>query len=320
MPQHRAARILVTGAGGFIGKVIVDRLRHAGHETRAGVRRRPPAQAGCLIADLDRPETLAAALRDVDLVVHAAYGDVVRMADQCGALLAAMTHAAACRLVLLSSVAVYGNLEGPIDEHATLPPPIDGYAAGKLACETMVGHWTEQAGNRAIILRPGIVYGKNSPFWIDRMVERIRLGGWGTFGAAGEGIAALIHVDDLAAMCLSAVQELEGESGQSISMLNAIGPETPSWNDYFSSLAAAIGAPPLQPIAAPALRWRQALAVPAKVWRKLGMPGMAAAASAPMPGEVALFMRKARYDMAAARQVLGFEPQVGLAEGLGRSL
>ena len=69
----------------------------------------------------------------------------------------------------------------------------------KAECEALYRAWAaENAERRVVALRPGIVYGADSPFWIRKMGERILAGGWGLFGPRGEGKAALIHNDDLA--------------------------------------------------------------------------------------------------------------------------
>src|SRR6266576_142080 len=73
MPNRRRAMILVTGATGLNGKELLRRLSARGIATRALVRN--PAKAGAIAAlpqveivqgDMARPETLTAALRDVD--------------------------------------------------------------------------------------------------------------------------------------------------------------------------------------------------------------------------------------------------------------
>lgn len=314
-------RVLVTGARGFIGAATVRHLEGAGFAVRAGMRA-PIAGDAAVLCDLDRPETLSAALAGIDCVVHTAYGDVERMGQQCEALLDAMRGAGVPALVHLSSIAVYGALEGEVDETVPLPPPIDAYAAAKIDCEAKVVAFTAKGGS-AIVLRPGIVYGRGSHYWIDKLCERIRLGAWGTYGPAGEGIAALIHVDDLAAMIGEAVSMLtKGSAPLSgpLAAFNAVGPETPGWNAYFTALAAAIGASPLPTIDSATLGRRQKMGLAAKLWRKAGLPGGAAAALVPQPAEMALFSRKARYAMGAAATRLSFRPTIGLAEGLRRSL
>ena len=170
------------------------------------------------------------------------------------------------------------------------------------------------------MLRPGIVYGAGSAFWVDKLAERIRAGAWGDFGEAGEGAAALIHVDDLAGMIAELAARLTSaarDAAPPFAALHAVGPETPSWNAYFAAMAAGLRQP--SPRLTPgALTRRRALRVPAKLWRRLGLPGGRALALAPTGGELALFARRAVYCGEKAK-ALGLAPRIGLEEGLRRT-
>ena len=321
MAQTCKHTILVTGAGGFIGSSVATALEQAGYAVRRGVRR--PGESGTL-CDLDRPDTVAEAVRGVDLVVHAAYGETTHMVQQCRALLTAMAAADVPRLIHLSSIAVYGDAAGLVGENTPLRA-VDAYGLGKIDCEAAVREWTlapDGSGRRALVLRPGIVYGRGSPLWIEKMADRIRLRAWGTFGAAGEGLAALVHVSDVAGMIVTGAGVLCAApctTHSAPTVLNVVGPETPSWNAYFTSLARAMGAPALPVLEGGGLKLRQGLSIGARVWRKLGLPGAAGLALTPLPGEIALFSRKADYRTPAAA-AFGYAPRITLDEGLPRSL
>lgn len=317
-------KVLVTGGRGFIGAAIVAALGRSGFSVVSGQRNNasPPAIA----CDLDNAAQVSAALSGVALVVHTAYGDVAAMPRQCANLLTAMAESGANSLVYFSSIAVYGARAGHIVESDESVGALDAYASGKLACERQVRAWAEDPAHpdrRAIVLRPGIVYGRGSRYWIDRLAQRIRAGVWGDFGAAGDGVAALIHIDDLADLVTRATRHLSEDERAALPCvvtLNAVGADTPSWNAYFGALASALGAPALPSLDAAALALRAPLALAAKVWRRLGLPGLEKQALIPVAGELALFARKANYDISAARGVLGFAPTVSMRDGLERSL
>ncbi len=317
-------KFLVTGGRGFVGAAVVAALDRAGLPTIAGVRK--PDAPSAIACDLDDATQIRAALSGVGLVVHTAYGDVGAMPRQCANLLEAMAAAGTNSLVYFSSIAVYGAREGKVVEGDGPVGALDAYASGKIACERQARAWAEDPAHpdrRAIILRPGIVYGRGSRYWIDRLAQRIRAGVWGDFGDAGNGVAALIHIDDLADLVTRAVRGLGGDERAllpRVVALNAIGPETPSWNAYFAALASALGAPALPALDAATLARRAPIALAAKVWRRLGLPGFESQALIPAAGELALFARKAHYDTSVARAILGFAPTVSMLEGIRRSL
>lgn len=317
-------KVLVTGGRGFIGAAVVTALSRSGFPAISGVRN--PASPPAVACDLNDTKQIRAALFDIGLVVHAAYGDVGAMPRQCGNLLEAMAGSGSNSLVYFSSIAVYGAREGRVVESDGPVGTLDAYASGKIACEQQVRAWAEDPAHpdrRAIILRPGIVYGRGSRYWIDRLAQRIRAGVWGDFGEAGEGVAALIHIDDLADLVSRAALRLSNIDRAALPRvvtLNAVGAETPTWNAYFDALAGALGAPALPSLSAAMLARRAPLALAAKVWRRLGLPGFERQALIPAAGELALFARKANYDTAAAQALLGFAPSVSMLDGIQRSL
>lgn len=315
--------VLVTGGAGFIGRATVDALANAGFSVRVGVRRSTSATMGATISvacDLDKPEQIMLAVRDMSAIVHCAYGDEAAMSRQCAALLAAMSSAGVNRLVYFSSIAVYGDALKPgIDDPIDADRLAGTYASAKARCEQLVREWVEGHGERcAIILRPGIVYGQGSPFWTDKLARRIRADIWGDFGPLADGIAPLVHVDDVAGAATAAIQRL-AKTAEPIQAVDLIGPETPTWNEYSRRVAMTIGAAPLRRVGSTQLAWWRLCAVPAKVFRRLGLRGAERAALAPTGGELQIMSRHAVYDREQAKVVLGNAPSIGLDEGLRRT-
>lgn len=311
--------VLITGAAGFIGRSVAKALRQEGHAIRAGTRR-ASAEIDAVACDLDRPEQIAAAVSGVSVVVHCAYGDETAMARQCAALLDAMAAAGVNRLVFFSSIAVYGDAPAPDPAQAPDESRLTGpYARGKAACERLVRQWVEgDAARAALILRPGIVYGAGSHFWVDKPARRIEAGLWGDFGSRAEGLAPLIHVDDVARAACLAVAWLESAQGR-VEAVDLIGPQTPTWNAYFRQLAKALGHAPLPSISPARLAWWRIAGTGAKAWRKAGLPGGSRLAFAPASGELRLFSRTVLFDMARTQAILGFSPSIGVEEGLART-
>lgn len=167
--QAPDGRILVTGAGGFIGRHLVTQLAARGARVRAMVRRPmdfPPDVESCLADARQDFSTLA---RGCDWVVHlAGLADASASAERAGdfadanvvatvrALEAA--RAADARFLLASSQRVYHSSARPLTEDAPREPS-DPYGLTKLQAE----EWTEFFAQRfelpATILRFFSVYG-----------------------------------------------------------------------------------------------------------------------------------------------------------------
>ena len=139
-PSSSRPRVLVTGAGGFIGSALLAPLAQD-FAVRAGIRRalpKPRAGVELVACDLDDRTQLKAALDGVDLVIHAAYGDEAAMPRQAENLLAAMAKAGIASLIAFSSVAVYGAREGRIVEADPPQGPLAPYALAKAAAKLSI--------------------------------------------------------------------------------------------------------------------------------------------------------------------------------------
>ena len=213
------ALLLVTGGAGFIGGAVVraalergdavrvlDSLRGDVHASDAA----PADGIETVVGDVTDPAAVSAALAGVDVVCHQAAKvglgldfadapDYVRSNDLGTAvLLAAMTAQRIGRLVLASSMVVYGegaytssrgpvpvpprritDLEAgrfdPVDPETgealvpglvTEDAPLDPrnvYAATKVQQETLAGVWARETGGRVAALRYHNVYGPGMP-------------------------------------------------------------------------------------------------------------------------------------------------------------
>jgi dTDP-L-rhamnose 4-epimerase len=215
-------RVLVTGGAGFIGSHVARALADAGHEVRlldslhpaAHGRGSTPSHVDGLplvVGDVRDRVTVDRVLAGMDVVVHQAAMvgmgvDVADLPEYVGCndlgtavLLAAMAQAGIRRLVLASSMVVYGEgayrcaMHGrvrpaprePADLHAgrfeprcptcrrSLSPatvdeddplePRSVYAATKLAQENLAGAWAAATGAGVVALRYHNVYGPGMP-------------------------------------------------------------------------------------------------------------------------------------------------------------
>jgi nucleoside-diphosphate-sugar epimerase len=196
-------RAFVTGATGFLGRPIALALRRAGHEVWGLARTVEKGRS--LAADEIRPvigsledtETLAAAVRESEIVVHAAAdsGGTMFALDRRAleTILASARGGPVVRTLLYTSGTwIYGDTGGRLaDETAPVHPP--AYAAARVTHERMV---LGAEGVRGLVLRPGCVYGGQgslTALWFEGAAS-------GALEIVGDGRArwALVHQDDLA--------------------------------------------------------------------------------------------------------------------------
>src|SRR3954470_24201777 len=141
-------RILVTGAGGFIGGRIVEVL----HElkpgsVRAGVRRwSSAARIGRLPVEIVQceigsAESVRSAMQGVTAVVHCARGDAATNIEGTRIVLEEALRAGVRRIVHLSSVAVFGRQEGSLSEASPATPGADAYGSSKVKTEELCAEY-----------------------------------------------------------------------------------------------------------------------------------------------------------------------------------
>lgn len=158
--------ILVTGATGLVGERLLPRLREAGHDCRALVRRPTPLPDGTHHVQgelLDR-DSLVAAVTGVSAIVHLAAvfrtddEDLVWRSNLDGTrnlIDAARSHAPDARFIMASTTNVY-DVDCPRPSREDDPAnPTRAYPASKLAAERELA----ESGLAWAVLRFGFVYG-----------------------------------------------------------------------------------------------------------------------------------------------------------------
>jgi UDP-glucose 4-epimerase len=210
------SRVLVTGGAGFIGSFVVDRLRAAGHEAVIfDVRPSPhhaPGEVPTVIGDVLDYRSVLKAARGCDAIAHlAAAADVGEVAaDPRGAeelnargtlhVLEAARELGLARVIYASTIWVYSEAEGEVDEDVALEPPAHLYTATKLAGELYCRAYDDLYGLETTILRFGIPFGPRArpAAVVPSFVRRALAGEPLTIAGTGEQTRRFVYVEDLA--------------------------------------------------------------------------------------------------------------------------
>lgn len=250
--------VLVLGANGFIGREVVAALAATGWATPIlGVRRSTIQHNGFeqRIVEATSPESVTGAMRGVSAIVDCVAGGADTIVASAKALFAAAGPTdPTIRIVHLSSMAVYGSAVGLVDESAPLRGDLGPYSVAKIEAEQLA-----RAYPRTVVFRPGCVFGPSSPQWSIRFARLLLSRRLGDLGAAGDGSCNLVHVADVAAAIVRALERPDAD-GQ---VFNLSTPNPPTWNEYLIRYAKALHAVPVRRIPGRNLRVETKLLAPA---------------------------------------------------------
>lgn len=334
-------RVMVTGAGGFIGGRVVE-IMHLldGWSPRAGLRvwsngarvgRMPIELVQC---DIMEPKQVQAAIEGVDAVVHCAVGPREVIVEGTRNLLEASRAKGLSRFVHLSTVDVYGETTGSVTEEHPLRVTSKEYGDSKIEAEELCREFRD-LGLPVVVLRPTIVYGPFCGEWVVNYVDRLAAGRWPVPRDDAVGTCNLVYVDDLVAAILEALtrDRAVGEA------FNVNGPqENLSWNDYFSALASSAGITRIDSPGFSRSRLEAALMSPIRKTARVTLDRFeepilqiykssrtmrsamkkleAVVRRTPTPNEFTYYSREITYGCEKARRILGYRPEVPLEEGI----
>jgi UDP-glucose 4-epimerase len=302
-------RIVVTGAAGFIGSQLTERLLGEGHEVigidafvdyypravkEANLRRARASRAFTLVEGALQGLDLPPLLKNVSQVYHLAAQAGVRASwgqefdrytehNVLGTqrLLEAAVAAAVPRVVYASSSSVYGDCESlPLREDSPCRP-VSPYGVTKLAAEHLGHLYARNMGLPVVSLRYFTVYGprQRPDMAFHRFLKAALEGRPLTVYGDGTQTRDFTYIDDILAATRAA-----GETGRPGAAYNVGGGERVALNDVLGLIEGVTG-------------------------RRLDVRR-----EGPQKGD----MRDTFADTGAARRDLGFRPTVPLAEGLAR--
>lgn len=167
-PALAGKKILVTGAGGFLGQHLLAELNASGAAITALIHNSAPRSlpdGTCLIrADCGNAAEVAKAAAGQDIIIHmagllfgATWQDYLRANQGFAANIAQAALQGGQRVVFVSSLAAAGPCALPPGKSEKDPTgPVSAYGWSKLLAEQTLA---AALGNRLAILRPPIIYG-----------------------------------------------------------------------------------------------------------------------------------------------------------------
>jgi nucleoside-diphosphate-sugar epimerase len=309
--------VFITGANGFIGRVLLNRYKALGVEVRGMDIKADPA-ANVVAGNLTDPDTWAAHAKGCDLFINTAavvsltadwqtYRDVsVKGVRNC---LDVAIAGGAKRFLQYSSVACLGwQFPDQTDEKACVvigPDYRYGVAKGASEHAVLAAHASGEID--CTIIRPGDVYGPGSRAWISVPYEMCKAGKM-VLPAHGQGIFSPVYVDDLVDGTLLAVGLPEGR-GQIFILSGGI-PMT--CLDFFTNhwhWAGRKGQPRTMSTGTAVFITR----ILQTVNRWLKRQDEAS------PDAMYMFARSGDFSIAKAQRLLGYQPKMDLATGLKNS-
>lgn len=217
--------ILITGAGGFIGRFLLNRLVKDGYPCRCTVKnpeKIPGEQTAFprvewVRGDITRPETLKPVTKNIKTVFHlAAKGHVAAASERARLsfhkvnvegtrnLANACLSSGVRRFFHFSSTAAVGLVPDRFVDETTPPRPETPYQRSKYDSELVIQEYINKYDFPAVIFRPCMVYG---PGGFGEFYKLTRLAQKGLLPKVGRKIklTPLVHVRDVVEACLKAM-------------------------------------------------------------------------------------------------------------------
>jgi nucleoside-diphosphate-sugar epimerase len=220
-------RIFLTGASGYIGSAVAERLRAAGHQVSglarsdASAAKLSSAGVEALRGDFADPTSVAAGARSADGVISMATTYDPAIDGPAVEAIVAELAGSNKPFIYTSGIWSHGDTAGKVVDESSPPKPA-ALVAWRVGVEDEVLAAAKQK-IRTVVVRPAIVYGRGGGI-VAGFADSARKEGAAQFVGTGENRWPFVHVDDLADLYLLALEKappgtlLLGVSGPSHSV------------------------------------------------------------------------------------------------------
>jgi nucleoside-diphosphate-sugar epimerase len=321
---------LVTGATGFIGGHLAQRLVDEGYQVRCLARASSDTtlldrlDVEIAVGDLTSSRSLARAADGCRYVFHCgalvsdwATPQEIERINVAGtrSLLDASVRASVDRFIQFSTTDVYGYPGAAAVDETYEPTRFSNwYAQTKLAAEAEVRRAEREHGLEAVILRPATVYGPRSTEVVGGIARAIRSGNM-LLVDRGRAVAGLVYIDNLIDAALLALRH-DAAPGQAFNATDGL---DVTWKEFTDGLAAGLGCSEV--------RW----SIPYWMANGIGfslehgyrlLRRTTRLTTQPLLSRQAVHVLGRNQDFSSrkARELLGWEPRVDYASGLAATL
>ncbi len=313
-------RILITGANGFIGGRLAERLIiEEGARVRVMVRTEPKTAplnaAEIFIGDITDADAVQRAVQGCDVVVHCAAMTTraslaeFRRVNVSGTLnlLRAARDANVSRLIHISTINVHGY-PPPSDANAESPLSFNGdfYSISKSEGERAVWEFSRNYQLPITVIRPACTFGPRSTAWTLVPLRRVQRGSPVLIGK-GDGLCNPVYIDNLVDLILLTLkcdeaigQAFIGAEGRGV-----------TWREFYGAYANMVRVKPLRSMPYNIAR---AIATASElVSRITGRTPFVSRNS------VEFYSHKVIYNIEKSRKLLGYEPRVSFDRGMAKT-
>ena len=230
-------KVLVIGSNGFVGFNLVKELIEHNYEVYCGISSHNSAYRVCTIKSkkvvLDiTSEIENENLNEVDYIINCSTGPSEVIENGTKNILKACQKYKIKKYIHLSSVDVFGILDGEVDEDS-IKNPTTPYGRSKLKSEEICFDFMKNIGQTLTIFRPAIIYGPDSELWVNRICRRVLTPGFSLTKKSAYSQCNLIYVSDLSKICIESLNNKNSDN----KVYNLAYSEELSWYTYYNFLS-----------------------------------------------------------------------------------